>query len=266
MANDPLTGIISDHSAQTVVDFLGRNAPLSFTGQPALPTGAPAPGVSAAPAGASGVGATPASSVKKAPGLQGPDFGSFGGGLSDFVGGGGIGGGEGSDVGAPGGQGPGSGTLGFSAQFGPLGLNIGPTGTVGVGGRTGNQFMDFALAQGLNFAHVPTSINIPSLIAGILGNPALASAFGLMGLPFEAIAVANMIASMSPTSVVSLQAALADPNPEMFATPEVAQAIAEGKQMGPVAGTPMTQGTLGWSPANTATGPRPNDPNEAGIT
>lgn len=259
MANDPLTGLISDDSAQSVVDYLGRSAPLSFTGQPALPAGAPAPSPSAAPAGAGGVGATPASSVKSATAPKGPDAPSF----FDpgiFTGGGGVGG-EGSGSGAPGGQGPAGSVPGIASpgfDFGPF--SVGVTGQVGLStgaGKAVDVALNTATQQALGRAGLPTSI--PALIAMVAQSPVMsgiASLFSIFGIPVTAVNLAHMFAGMSPTSVTSLQAALADPNPESQISPEQAMAIVAGKQMGPVAGSPMTQGTLGFSPPNTATAQR----------
>lgn len=266
-----------EQKAQTT-DYLGAKAPIAFAAQPALPVGGPSGaggGPSAAPPTIAGAGVA-------APAAQGSGAQQQEAGFEDlanlvFPGGDS---GQGDVGGAPGGQGPAT-SLGLpstSFDFGPVGVSLSPLGAQ-AGIRSGNESVDKAvnpaLSAGLRAAGLPTSVNFLSLLSGLINSPVLsafAGAFGMMGLPFNAINLAHALASMSPTSTTTLQAALADPNPESQITTEQAMALMSGNAIGPAVGTPMTQGTLGWSPANTAIAPRPNapdpsstDPATAGI-
>jgi hypothetical protein len=136
--------------------------------------------------------------------------------------------------------------FGISGRAGPATLGVGPTGVnagVTARGLTGNATVDAAIDQaistGKGLAGIPTAIS-PALISALTHAPAMvgavAGAMSLAGIPFSLIALAHTIASMSPTSVFSLQAALADPNPESQITAQQALAITLGGQMGPTIG------------------------------
>lgn len=232
----------------TTTDVFGVVSPLSFAGQPALPSGgapAAAGGSASAPPTVAGGGTAP-----QAPGSGG--FGDLAGSAFPDAGSGGPGAGDGG-VGAPGvGQatdaagGPANIGLGFG--IGPVGLNIGPTGTIGVGARGQSPesgLFSTALNTALTAAGVPTSVNIPSLVAtltqsGVLGTAAqLAGAFGV---PFTIASLAHAIASMSPTSVTNLQAMLATPEGKITAAQ--ALALAQGGARGPSVGGPQPIGLL----------------------
>jgi hypothetical protein len=169
-----------------------------------------------------------------------------------------------SAAGSQGGPGPGEGgavgqntdvaggpaNIGASVGFGPGQISIGPTGTISVGARGDSaitQGVSSALTSALNFAGIPTSVNVPSLVAALTAAPALgiaAQIAGAAGAPLTLAAIAHMFASMSPTSVTSLQAALADPNPETQLTLAQAMALAAGGAKGPTQGGVQAIGNL----------------------
>lgn len=242
----------------TSTDYLGVKSPTAFRGQPALPAGAGPIGTGAAPPATAG-GKGPSGPLK--PLESGPigqstfaDLSSAVGGDAGSEGPGTPGVGQATDAAA------GPGNIGLSFGFGPAALSIGPTGTISVGAR-GNSTTTQAFATALNTAvsalGVPTSVNLPSLIASLTSVPALgiaAQLAGAFGIPFTLTSLAHAIASMSPTSVTSLQAALADPNPESQLTAAQALAIAAKGQMGPTTGGPQGIGNL--SIDNALTGPQ----------
>lgn len=259
-----------EQQPQQTTDFLGAKVPIAFSSQPSLPAAGPGAGAgggaSAAPATIGGSGIAP--SVPPAP----EGFGQLANAaLGPEAGGGGISG-EGASGGAPGGQGSGfsGGLLGSLTPAGsPVGVN--PFGGLTV--NTGNPKFDAAVntlgKTVLGQFGMPTSI--PGMISllsqsGVAG--AVSAALGAIGLPFTFINAVHFLASMSPNSTTNSLAAMAAsanaPEAEL-ATPEQAMITPEqvANARGPAVDTEMTQGTLGWSPANTATAPRPNDPVDA---
>lgn len=269
---DPLTGIISDDKAQRVVDFLGRDAQLSFTGQPALPAGAPAPSPSAATPGASGVGATPASSVKSATeskpgqGVSGFDSsmlggdGSSAGGLGTEGGAGGLPGfsfnsGQFSFSGSP---------FGVSAQAGPFGVGVGPSGSVSAGLSTGNKTIDSVLNTALSMVGLQTSVNPGALLSALMNSPvlgAIASTISALGAPMAAIQLAHNIALGIPGSTINMQAAQSEFDPTGIGMLTEEEAAVAGKfglaaSAGPKVGGAQPIGILGQPFENELMGPQ----------
>jgi hypothetical protein len=232
----------------TSTDIFGVKSPISLAGQPALPQGGPAAaGTSAAPPTVAGTGV--AAPAPTGPGPQ--NFADLSGGAMPETGGdGGPGPGEGSPTGANTDAAGGPSNIGVSFGFGPGQLSIGPTGTISVGARgdsPATSVISNAITQALTMAGVPTSVNVPSLVATLTQAPALgiaAQIAGAAGAPITLVSLAHMFASMSPTSVTSLQAALADPNPETQLSLAQAIALANGGAKGPTYGGVQNIGNL----------------------
>jgi hypothetical protein len=191
VANDPITGISTDQT-QEVIDYLGRNAPLSFTGQTPLPVGVAHPAPSVAPAGPGGIGEKPPGEMPK------PDPLTLG---TDSVGeGGGVGGES---------PGPSGGQIAFSEggrAFGP----DSPLNSLGVrGGLQGLQFANMLAGMfgmgipGLNMVTMPLGFArlVESLLTGAQNQ------FGLFtqdpnNLPNEnlPLTLAQVMQAFTPTS------------------------------------------------------------------
>jgi len=264
-------GLEQQQQQDSTTDYLGTKVPVSFKGQPTLPTGVGAPVTGGAgPSTIAGSGVAP--DAAKGPNAF-ADFASqvipteMGGGAS------GAGGpGEGSPVGDVGG-----GLPGFSAQAGMFGVSGSPfgiTGTFGVPGGpqagltvgpgtlspslslgtiTGNKETDAAISaavnqggkQGMGFAGLPSALSA-GLLSALTNAPQvvglLGSALTMAGAPITMMSLANSLASLSPTSVISLQNALN--NPEAQITPAQALALLSGGAKGPTQGGPQAIGQL----------------------
>lgn len=216
---DPLGIATQQDQEGTSLDYLGVRSPTAFRGQPALPTAGPIAGGAAPPtiAGAGTAPAGPLQAVKSGP-LGETTFADLSGAV------GGEGGAEGGP-GGPSGLALGQGTaLGVGKTFGPFSIGLGPTGTIGAGVNTGNAQLDSVIntALGLGFgqAGIPTSVNIPALIAQLTQSPVLSmisTALGAAGIPLTMVNLAHAFAKTMQGSTTSLlsnvQSALSDVDP-----------------------------------------------------
>src|SRR6266478_4888697 len=189
-------GAMGGKDPQMVTDYLGRSAPLSFSGQPALPSvAAPAPstGPSGGP-GAGGIGGGPSVVLKDAPGGgQIEALGDLGGG------GGGAGPGEGA-----GGATQGEGSFDFSAGLpgmtginlaqtfapglnSPIDINLSPTGTLSptfTGGTRGaNSVVNSIFGTLASMFGVPHSLSLIGMLAGPAAGAALGPAGMVIAMP-----------------------------------------------------------------------------------
>lgn len=148
---------------------------------------------------------------------------------------------------------------------GGVGLTAGPTGRVSF--TSGNAALDHALSMASNAFGVPMGINALTALAGLVSSPVasiLGAAVGPAAMPFAMIALAHQFAQGMPTSVTSMQNALAEINPEMHLTEAQAQQIMEfGAKafQGPMSGGPQAIGNMPFDnpvtnvPGSTQAGP-----------
>lgn len=193
---------------QTTTDWLGNEAPVAFSSQPALPVAAP---------GGAGGGASTST----------PTIGGSGVGVAPAPSEGGFGELAGAAMGEPitpgGDPGQASGGLGVathgeglpSASFdvGPFALTSDVLGNIGLNLNTDtpldalvNNPATKSIASRLG---VPLSQNVLSLVGRIVSTPQLLSAFGaamgVAGLPMTVISLIDMVARAFPNTMVSQQ-------------------------------------------------------------
>lgn len=197
-------------------DYLGQKVPISFRGQPALPTAGPVTPGAAPPTTAAGT-------VRAAPQPQLPGGGGGETTFADLAGvsGGGVDPGGSESGGTPG---PGVGTgiageglPGLSQTVGPEGrgaqVSLSPLGQLSVGVNTGNKDFDAVVntlgRQAASFYGIPTSTNLVGLLGQIVGSPimsTLGAALSFAGLPMTVINLVDIVARMFSGSVASTQA------------------------------------------------------------
>lgn len=249
------------NAPQVVTDFLGRSTPLSFSAQPALPTGVPAPTPSTGPSGPAGSGAVasaPQSGPLAPPGAAGGDV--LAGAIANEAGGGTAGGAAGTLGASP--------TAGFDISQGlhgltgfnvaqelgfnsPIDIHVSPLGNLSPTFHTGSPLADTGLNQALGILGTifgfPTSFSILSALGLGALNPA-GMVLALPGIIQAGLNAAGLGQSTYSGQLESLGHAIANAQ-----SPEEAQALMADVQS--IAQAINAQhGTLEFAAPGTSTG------------